>query len=64
MIVSELVTKLQEFPQDARIVMFSDSGWMDIDRVETVFGDFVAIMNEDEFIYDENDEYPWHVKGV
>ena len=54
MTVSELIERLQDFPQDARVVMFPDSGWMDIDRVETVFGDFVAIMNEDEFIY--NDE--------
>ena len=53
MTISELIEILQEFPQDYRVVMFPDSGWMDIDRIETVFGDFVAIMNEDEFIYDD-----------
>jgi hypothetical protein len=52
MIVSELIAKLQAFPQDARVVIFPDRGWSDIDRVETVFGDFVALMDEDNFYHD------------
>ena len=47
MIVSELIQKLQEFPQDYRVVMFPAAGWSDIENVQIVFGDFVAIMNED-----------------
>ena len=49
MIVSELITRLKEFPQDARVVMFPEEGWSDIVSVRTVFGDFVAIMNDDTF---------------
>lgn len=50
MVVSELIEKLKEFPQNYRVVIFPDSGWMDIDRVGIVFEDFVAIMNDDEFV--------------
>lgn len=49
MIVSDLINKLREFPQDARVVMFPEAGWSDIVKVKTVFGDFVAIMDEDAF---------------
>ena len=49
MIVSDLIKKLQEFPPDARVVMFPEEGWSDIVNVRTVFGDFVAIMNDDAF---------------
>ena len=49
MIVSDLITKLQEFPQDARVVIFPEAGWSDIVKVRAVFGDIVAIMDEDLF---------------
>lgn len=49
MIVSDLIAKLQEFPQDARVVIFPEDGWSDIVKVRTVFGDIVAIMDEDLF---------------
>lgn len=49
MIVSELINKLQEFPQDYRVVLYPEEGWSDITGVKIVFGDFVAIMNEDTF---------------
>jgi hypothetical protein len=47
MIVSELIKKLNEFPQDARVVIFPEQGWSDIVSVDTVFGDFVAIMDQE-----------------
>lgn len=47
MIVSELIKKLQEFPQDYRVVIYPEEGWSDVVDVGIVFGDFVAIMNED-----------------
>lgn len=49
MIVSDLINKLQEFPQDARVVIFPQTGWSDIANVATVFGDYVAIMDQDPF---------------
>lgn len=54
MTVAELIAKLQEFPQDARVVMFPDAGWSDIVRVCTVFEDWVAIMDEDPFAKEED----------
>ena len=55
MTVSELITKLQTFPQDAHVVIFADPGWSDIDRVCMVFGDWVAIMDEDVFASKEGE---------
>lgn len=52
MIVGDLVKQLQEFPQDARVVMFPEEGWSDIVKVRTVFGDFVALMNEDAEVWE------------
>lgn len=49
MIVSDLINKLQEFPQDARVVIFPQNGWSDIANVDIVFGDYVAIMDNDPF---------------
>lgn len=49
MIVSDLINKLQEFPQDSRVVIFPQTGWTDIAKVDTVFGDYVAIMDQDPF---------------
>ena len=49
MIVSDLINKLQEFPQDARVVIFPPTGWSDIANVDIVFGDYVAIMDQEPF---------------
>ena len=58
MIVSDLINKLQEFPQDARVVIFPQTGWCDIANVDTVFGDYVAIMDQDPFGSIEEVEEP------
>ena len=47
MIVRELIKRLNEFPQDARVVIFPEQGWSDIVSVETVFGNYVAIMDQE-----------------
>ena len=49
MIVSDLINKLQEFPQDARVVIFPQNGWSDIANIDTVFGGYVALMDQEPF---------------
>lgn len=49
MTVGELITKLKEFPKDARVVIFPEAGWSDIEVVCKVFEDWVAIADEDPF---------------
>lgn len=49
MTVGELISKLQAFPAEARVVMFPAEGWMDISEVRIVFEDWVAIMGDEPF---------------
>lgn len=49
MTVGELITKLEEFPKDMRVVMWPEGGWSDVTSVSRIFDDWVGLFDEDKF---------------
>lgn len=49
MTVGELITELEKFPKDMRVVMFPEGGWSNIDSIARIFSDWVGIFDEEKF---------------